>query len=359
MLYHSFNDILTTMFGAIFFTALWNVYYIYTNYITTPQIQSSDVVIKKNVKLTGNVFAVIFNLAILWLFLFNYVHIQKFSTSLIFWDTLQLSNNTANFFFLSISILMVIMTSISCLSKQNISFSIEYALFVYIIILAGYLLISSTNLFITVFFLEFIALLIFGKFTVSRVLFNTSKLMSNNPAYMSQHSYGLFNSLFFQFWANFVSSILLFFSLINIHYLCGTSNFFILNFIFSILSSNLFIPNNFNMTIFILFTMGLFIKLGLSPYQFFKIETYKGVPLFMVVIYTTLYLLIYVYFFLFLFFYQLPVIRDFTGAYTLFSITFSLFYLISLLFDTKNFKAFLSYSTLITVVNLFVVVLVL
>jgi hypothetical protein len=174
-----------------------------------------------------------------------------------------------------------------------------------------------------------------------------------------QFSYGLFNSLFFQFWANFVSSVFLFFSLINIHYLFGLSNFFLLNFFYSILSVNWYTTEIFSSFVLILLTTGLFIKLGLSPYQFFKIETYKGVPLFMVIVYTTLYLVIYIYFFAFLFLYQVPTLRDFTGVYILIALTLSIIYLVNLLFDTKNFKAFLSYSTLITVVNLFIIILVL
>ena len=110
--------------------------------------------------------------------------------------------------------------------------------------------------------------------------------------------------------------------------------------------------------VLILFITGFFIKLGLSPYQFFKIETYKGIPVFMIIVYTTLYLIIYVYFFIYLVFYQITTIKLFIGFYLLFFITLSLFYLVSLLFDAKNFKAFLSYSTLITIVNLFIVVLI-
>lgn len=104
-------------------------------------------------------------------------------------------------------------------------------------------------------------------------------------------------------------------------------------------------------------TIGLLIKLGLAPYQFFKIETYKGIPLFVVVVYTTIYLVVYVYFFIHLFFTQLPAVRDFVGSYLFFALLFSVGYLISLLFDTKNFKAFLSYSTLITVSNLLIILI--
>ena len=270
-----------------------------------------------------------------------------------------MSNNNINYMYIVTIILLVILISSTFLFNQNISFSTEYLLFVLLIGISGFFLVSSTNMFLTIFLLELVALLIFAKFAVSRILFNQSKLNASKNTNNPQFSYGLFNSLFFQFWANFVSSVFLFFSLLNIHYIFGTSNLYMLNFFLSIIVSLLNSPENFNMFILVLFTTGLFIKLGLSPYQFFKIETYKGIPLYMIIVYTTLYLIVYVYFFSFFFIIQLPTLRNFIGIFTLFFLTISVFYLINLLFDTKNFKAFLSYSTLITIVNLLIIILVL
>jgi len=139
----------------------------------------------------------------------------------------------------------------------------------------------------------------------------------------------------------------------------GTSNFFFLNFFYSIIALNLYMIETFSSFTLILLLMGLFIKLGLSPYQFFKIETYKGIPLYMIIVYTTVYLIIYIYFFSYLILNQVPTSRTFAGVFMIIFITFSILYLINLLFDTKNFKAFLSYSTLITVINLFIILLVL
>lgn len=357
MLSYIFTDILITLFSSILVFFLWWLYHIYINTLTVPHVENTDVSLNKTVKNTQNIYNIFIGLIILWFFIFNYIYIHNISTTSSFWDALYLSNNTISFFFLNVIILFCILGLVLFLKKQNISFNIEYILFIFLIIIAGYLLISSTNLFISIFFLEFIALLIFGKFTVSKSVVKLNKLNNIRPVYITQYSYGLFNSLFFQFWANFVSSIFLFFSLINIHYLCGTSNFFLLNFLFYIINATWYSSEYFLLTSITALTTGLFIKLGLAPYQFFKIETYKGVPLFMVVVYTTLYLVVYIYFFLYLFFYQLPIIKSFTGAYMLFFIFISLLYLISLLFDTKNFKAFLSYSTLITIVNLFIVIL--
>lgn len=336
------------------------MYYSYVNVITVPKVISVDVKTSKKTLINDNYNVVIFGLFILLFFFVNYAFLQKFSVNTLFWDSLFLSNKSINYqFFVSIVFFMII-SSAYCITKQNISFSIEYIFFVFLISTSSFILISSTNLLLSVFVLEFIALLIFGKFTVAKVLNNNSKINLNSQKQdtLNQMSYGLLNSLFFQFWANFVSSIFLFFSLINIHYICGTSNFILINYFFSIIISSNYLTINFITIILMIFATGLFIKLGIAPYQFFKIEVYKGIPIFLVVVYTTLYLIVYIFFFMYLYLYLLPVLKEFIGYYLFMFIGISLLYLVSLLFDTKNFKAFLSYSTLITVVNLFIIILV-
>lgn len=295
----------------------------------------------------------------IWWFLFNYSYILNCGTHHGFWSALYQSNNTVLYFFSMLFVLALILFSGLQLYRQNVTISSEYLIFVCLIIFSSYILISSSNLFLTIFLLEVIALLIFGKFTVTRLFTNNNLAVTSktNSLFLNQFSYGLFNSLFFQFWANFVSSTCLFFSLINLHYSYGTSNFFMLNFFFSVVNSNWYVPEIFNSFNLIVLITGFFIKLGLSPYQFFKIETYKGIPVYTVIVYTTLYLAVYIYFFIYLFIYQVPFIRDSTNMYVLMFVALSVLYVFSLLFDTKNFKAFLSYSTLITVLNILLVVL--
>ena len=359
MLSYFFTDVVISSFFFVIIFSLWFVYYTFINNITVPAVASTDIKQKKYIDLNGNVRIVIFSLLCFLFCLLNYTNVQISNTHGFLWNTLQMSNNNINYMYIVTIILLVILISSTFLFNQNISFSTEYLLFVLLIGISGFFLVSSTNMFLTIFLLELVALLIFAKFAVSRILFNQSKLNASKNTNNPQFSYGLFNSLFFQFWANFVSSVFLFFSLLNIHYIFGTSNLYMLNFFLSMIMSLLNSPENFNMFILVLFTTGLFIKLGLSPYQFFKIETYKGIPLYMIIVYTTLYLIVYVYFFSFFFIIQLPTLRNFIGIFTLFFLTISVFYLVNLLFDTKNFKAFLSYSTLITIVNLLIIILVL
>lgn len=358
MLYHTFTDTLVTFFSSIIFINLWFVYYIYVNNITAPQTNYNDVKLKKKINFYESINTYTIYLFIVWSALMNFIYISNWHVHTLFFDLLYFSNQTIVYFMMSLLILVILLYSSLSLVKQNIPFSYEYLLFIIIIILVSFLLISSTNLYFTIFMLELIALLIFAKFVVTR-FFTVKNFVSTGSisTYLYKYSYGLFNSLFFQFWANFVSSIFLFFSLINAHYLLGTSNFFLLNFFLSIITMNLYITKIFIIFISISLIGGLFIKLGLAPYQFFKIETYKGIPLYAIVVYTTLYLIVYVYFFMYIFLTQLPTIRTFINEYIYIMLLISLLYLVSLLFDTKNLKAFLSYSTLITVTNVFVTIL--
>jgi len=95
--------------------------------------------------------------------------------------------------------LCIILISSFSLINQNISFNIEYLLFIIIICIVGFLLLSSTNIFLTIFLLELSALLIFGKFAVSKILFNHNPIDINKKTTNNYFSYGLFNALFFQF----------------------------------------------------------------------------------------------------------------------------------------------------------------
>jgi hypothetical protein len=358
MIFTQFTSVILSLVGAIVFVSLWLYYYTYTNTITTPKISHTDVYNKKTTTILHSLHTIIFGLFIFWVVLFNYSWIQKLSNHNSLWDAIYISNNTTTYLFILLLVFASILSISTLLFKQNVVLTSEYLIFVGLIVVSSYVMIGSTSLFLAIFSLEFVALLIFGKFVVSRSLVTTTPNETKLTTFINQFSYGLFNSLFFQFWANFVSSVILFFSLSNIHYLFGLSNFYMVNFFFYIITLNWYVPEVFGSFILTVLITGFFIKLGLSPYQFFKIETYKGIPLYMVVIYTVLYLIVYVYFFIFIFLCQLTVLKEFTGSYILFILFFSVVYLFSLLFDTKNFKAFLSYSTLITLTNLFLVILI-
>lgn len=349
-----------TTFFFFILMVLWILYYTHIDVITAPEPAPTDKQTKKKTPAECALLNMLLTLLVVWCSLCNYIYLAHFNNYILFWGNLNLCDNTTAYFVLILTVLFLVLVFSLFLFRNDIVFTAEYLIFIFLIGLFSYLLMASTNLFLTFFLLEIISLLVFAKFSATRVTIPENPVNSRNSAdtHKPQISYGLFNALFFQFWTTFLSSALLFYSLINIHYTLGISTFFLLNFYFSAVSLNWYTPKSFNTFILTSMTAGLLIKLGIAPYQFFKIEVYRGVPLFMLIIYTILYLIIYIYFFMFLFLVQIPLLRDFTGVYILGATVFAVFYLFSLLFDTANFKAFLSYSTLINVINIFVIIII-
>ncbi len=357
MLSFLFSDIILGLVNSLLLVNLWTSYYICANNITTPAVLSRDTKIKKTPQVLENLNPVLRTLFLIWSGVWNYIYIQNITTQHACNNTFYMSNNTMIYFYCNTLILIGLLSTACLLKKQNSTLSVEYLILIFLAFINGYYLISSTSMYSTLFLLELAALMVFGKFTATRVLSKHNRIGPNNTGrtFLNQFSFGLINALFFQFWANFVSSVFLFFALLNFHYSFGTSNFFMLDFLFSIVLLNRYLTSSFVLLIMLLFTTGLFIKLGLSPYQFFKVETYKGFPFVAVVAYTTVYLATYFYFFIYLHIYQLNSLRSISGNFCIVALICSTLYLFSLLFDTKNFKAFLSYSTLIIVINVLIV----
>ena len=101
----------------------------------------------------------------------------------------------------------------------------------------------------------------------------------------------------------------------------------------------------------IIFILGIFFKLGITPFHLFKIEVYKGLPFLSIFFYTTYYFVVFFIFFIFL---LSDLLVFFVNQYFLF-LTLVLFigciYIIVLLFDVSFLKAFFTYSTIINTVG--------
>jgi NADH:ubiquinone oxidoreductase subunit 2 (subunit N) len=163
--------------------------------------------------------------------------------------------------------------------------------------------------------------------------------------------------VFFQYWVTFFSTIFIIYFYINIFYVYGTSDWFVIQFLNTLDVEN----NNTNVAIFklliIIFLLSVFFKLGITPFHLFKVEVYKGIPYLSIFFYTTYYFIIFFIFFLFL-------LSDYLGAfitqYYLFLVLLLFLgsiYVIILLFDVSFLKAFFTYSTIINTIGFFVVFL--
>ena len=142
-----------------------------------------------------------------------------------------------------------------------------------------------------------------------------------------------FNSVFFQFWASFFSSVLLIYSIINFFFLFGTTEWVFLNFFLekAYNSGGLLVKSQLMLAIY-LFIFALVVKLGVSPFIFFKLEIYRGLP-FVVLFY---YSIIYFFFF-----------------FTLIFIVFLYYFSSLVFFISVPVFFFLFFATVLFVINLF------
>lgn len=358
LVFNSIEIIFTWLFFGLC-SGLWALYYFCNSYITSPRPLATDKKTKKRLKTLFDFSTATYPVVLFVIVLFNYMYTTKFNASLKFWLNINFFNNSLWYFEALTSLMLVIWFLGVVLKKQNLTISFEYIIFIVLSSLIAFFLSSSVNLLTTIFCIELVGLLVFGKFVVINGLKkkNINNQSTTNTLFVKQNSFGLFNALFFQFWANFISSVILIFVLLILHNLYGCSNFFLLNWLCFINSDYNYIGVSNLFFTFSLLITGIFIKLGVAPYQFFKIETYKSIPLYVLVVYTSLYFFIYIYFFINLFLINFPAIKIQGFFFFFFSVFVGVFYLISLLFDTSNFKAFLSYSSIITVINLLIVVL--
>jgi NADH:ubiquinone oxidoreductase subunit 2 (subunit N) len=101
----------------------------------------------------------------------------------------------------------------------------------------------------------------------------------------------------------------------------------------------------------LVFIVGVFFKLGITPFHLFKIEVYKGLPFLSIFFYTTYYFVVFFTFFIFL---MSDFLFSFINQYFLFLflvLFFGSFYVVILLFDVTFLKAFFTYSTIINTIG--------
>ena len=153
--------------------------------------------------------------------------------------------------------------------------------------------------------------------------------------------------IFFQYWVTFFSTIYIVYFYINIFYIYGTSEWFVIQLVDFTNTEDNYIQTNTIRLLLLVFILGVFFKLGVTPFHLFKIEVYKGLPFLSIFFYTTYYFVIFFTFFVFL---LSDFLYSFVNQYFLFLffiLLFGSFYVIILLFDVSFLKAFFTYSTII------------
>jgi NADH:ubiquinone oxidoreductase subunit 2 (subunit N) len=164
--------------------------------------------------------------------------------------------------------------------------------------------------------------------------------------------------VFFQYWVTFFSTIFIVYFYINIFYLYGTSEWFMLQFLNSLSVNNTFADTNAARLLIMIFILSVFFKLGITPFHLFKIEVYKGLPFLSIFFYTTYYFVVFFIFFIFL---LSDLLCFFIVQCFLFLgivLLIGCIYTSVLLFDVSFIKAFFTYSTIINTIGFLLVFIV-
>lgn len=270
---------------------------------------------------------------------------------IVWFNHFNLSNFTLNLFYLFLFISFTTFFLLKAVFKKtNLLKSIDYLFSLNnLTLLLPYLFFVNTT-FTFLFLLELISTILLYKLISSKIWFkNTHGTKSTNNIPQNY-----INMVFFQYWITFFSTIFIVYFYINIFYIYGTTDWFILQFLNSLEIENTRTSSNTIRILFIVFLTSILFKLGMAPFHLFKIEVYKGIPFLSIFFYTTYYFIIFFIFFLFLL----------SDLLVVFSIQYMIFlsallivgsiYTIVLLFDVNFLKAFFAYSTIINSIGFLV-----
>lgn len=347
MLEFSFSNyiVLTPLIVLTYF--IWfffiknNFYYVRINPGSTDILKNSNFLKKVNYNFFTNFFISIFSYILIFIFFFKYDYI-------IFWfNHLKFNNIIINIIYILFFVNFIIINIIKFYKNCNINFNIDYFFAIFNLSIFIPLMYFSNTMYTFIFLLESNSILILYKFSVSKYFFKSNKendkfkFLKNTPKHY-------INMLFFQYWVNFFSSIILFISILNIIFISGTSEWFIIN-ILNKFNNNIYFNENFYFYFFLyfIFIIGMFIKIGFTPSHLFKVEVYRGIPFISILFYTIYYFMSFFLFFVTMFYYYINSFRIFVWFFLFIFILFGLIYIISLLFDINLLKTFFAYSTVI------------
>ncbi len=335
--------IITLILYSWFFFLKGNFSYIRLSPSYGDKLTESTVLKKYNNKLF-----ISFALVMFFYFFMSIYCIRGFVQN--FW----LNHNYMNNFNTNVIMLLVIVLCISFIiflntKHQNIIVSSDYYFSLVSISTFIPFLFFCNSIFNFFFLLEVISILIFYKFVVSKFWFNEKFSFFKKTNLLERvFSRNYINVLFFQYWVNFFSSVVLIISIINIMYVFGSTDWFFINLLNLINNNNFFFNDfEFNTVLWISFFLCFFLKIGLTPSHLFKIEIYKGIPFVSIFFYTTFYFLSYFIFLTVVVQIYINSFKIFFYFFFIFFLFFGVIYTIFLLFDVSFTKAFFAYSTVV------------
>lgn len=356
MLYLYFEDIYLFLPFLLNFIIFWTIFF-KLNFFTIKSSYLNVDILKKSSSIYTLHNSYFLNInKIFLIFFLLYIYTFKGINTTIWWQHFKISNLN-----LSLTLILILVNLFFIFVSQNLSsiqnfVKLDY--FFALVNLSNFLpfIFFTNTLFTFLFILEFVSVIVFYKFVVSKIWkLNNLENINNFKNFRNLPNYYL-NMLFFQYWATFFSSVLIVFSFITYIYMYGTTEWFILNLLnFYSFELNLVNLNKFILCFTILF--GFFIKIGFTPVHLYKIEVYKGLPFFAIFFYTTFYFLVFFIFFILLILIHLDSFAVYWVYILFFTFCLGFIFVISLLFGINYIKAFFAYSSVVNSVSFVLIIL--
>jgi hypothetical protein len=349
----TFNDFYFFLSPILLLLFLW-IYFFKLN-TNLQKTSRSNTTCISTLKINPNITFVNFYLFLLILFFFGSYTIHG-KNDVIWFNHFNLNNFTINLLYMFMFISFTTFFIINAVTKKaNLIKSVDYIFSINnLVILLPYLFFVNT-IFSFLFLLELVSVTLLYKLISSKIWFKKNNLLKNVNNNVPQN---YINMVFFQYWVTFFSTIFIVYFYINIFYLYGTSEWFMLQFLNSLSVNNTFADTNAARLLIMIFILSVFFKLGITPFHLFKIEVYKGLPFLSIFFYTTYYFVVFFIFFIFL---LSDLLCFFIVQCFLFLgivLLIGCIYTSVLLFDVSFIKAFFTYSTIINTIGFLLVFIV-
>lgn len=353
MLTFYYNIWLGVFSSICFLTAIWKIFINNNFFFYRLRPTSVDLIKLTNPfkKLRYTVFLKWMLGVIILLIISTYMF--QYSSFVFFWNHMSCTNFKYWLFFLLVVLNLIVVIYLRLFSYNKVPTNIDFFFSIANLTAVLPLLYYVNTFYSFIFFIELISTVIFYKFVVSKIW---SKF-SEDEEVPSGRDFSRFlpnqyvDMLFFQFWATFFSTILLFTTITTLFYLFNTTEWVSMYFLISFNTQRDYFQNSIFFTfLFIPMFFGIFLKLGLSPLHLYKIEVYEGIPFKTIFFYTTYFFLSFIVFFCFFLLFLFNSTSVYWGWFLTIFFFIGVFYTLSLLFDVDFIKAFFAYSTIINVI---------
>jgi NADH:ubiquinone oxidoreductase subunit 2 (subunit N) len=234
------------------------------------------------------------------------------------------------------------------LLKQGSIKNFEYYIGLLFFFFCLYLYVNINNILLLVFLLEVQSTVIIYLISSSFNLFKNNSLDTYTRLNsLNSQPVWYFNSLIYQFWVSFIGAVLLVYGILTlfrfanfVEWLNLNIYFFFLTFswyhLFSLQYLNIWLP----------LILGLFLKIGVVPFFFWKPEIYKNLTSTILFLYMTVYLFSLLFLFIVLFNNYFILIKEWFYFYLYIVSIITLIFISLYLYSIVEVRTFLAYSSL-------------